>query len=547
MLPGQASVTSFFVQSKLNVRRLVRHWRALSRNASKPDGTRPGMLDPGGMLGEDTDASTRDAKARGARLPMRSPDRVPARAVAFCLFVLSLCVRCYKISEPPAVVFDELHFGKFVNSYWDKRFYFDIHPPLGKLSLYAASRMFASQRPASNFSRIGERFQMPEDAAYLPMRITSAVYGAAVPPTTFLIARELGFGRWAAVAPAFAQAVDSLLVIESRLILMDSQLAAFCALCFLCALRLWGARKRTRERLKYLVLTAVFGAHALSVKWTALATPALVAIVSLVGAPFPRQGRLEVAEMGLAGAIAAAIYIFYFYIHFSLLPNTGAGDAFMPNEFQRTLTGSTMFDAAAPKPSFLSSFWLLNKRMLLASAGIKTRHTWESKYYSWPISWRGVLYYIKEESFQRTSKVYLTANLVVAYAALASCVLFTAYVVTLYSPRMRVTKLSTVRGNDSAFVARGVYFLAGYVLNILPFVLVERCTFLYHYCPALFYAELVLANVLNALPLRLQRPVCGTFMLLALLYFIRWSPWTYGTPISHEGHERLALYGDSWH
>lgn len=529
------------------MRRLLRHWRTLSRNASKPGAARAGMLDPGAACGEDADGLSSDVKVRGARLPLRPPDRVHVRGVTLCLFVLSLCIRCYRLTDPPAVVFDEMHFGKFVNSYWDKSFHFDIHPPLGKLSLYAVSRVFSSQRPACNFSRIGEPFKMPDDAAYIPMRVSSAVFGATVPATTFLIGRELGFGRWAAVAPAFAQAVDSLFVIESRLILMDSQLAAFCALCLLCALRLWGTRKRTRKRLKYLVLTAVFGAHALSVKWTALATPALIALVSLLGSPFPRQGRLDVAEMVLAGVIAALVYIFYFYVHFALLTKTGTGDNFMTREFQRTLIGSAVFDAAAAKPSFMTNFLYINQRMLKASAGIKTRHTWESKYYSWPVSWRGVLYYVKEESVQRRSKVYLTANLVVAYSALASCLAFIAYMVVVYTAKRRGQKPFITRQSDRACIERGIYCLAGYFFNILPFVVVERCTFLYHYCPALFYAELVFANLLDSLPSRLQRPVSGTFMLLSLLYFIRWSPWTYATPISHEGHDRLAVYGKSWH
>ena len=33
------------------------------------------------------------------------------------------------------VVFDEYHFGKFVNGYITGEYFFDIHPPLGKLLL----------------------------------------------------------------------------------------------------------------------------------------------------------------------------------------------------------------------------------------------------------------------------------------------------------------------------------------------------------------------------------------------------------------------------
>jgi dolichyl-phosphate-mannose-protein mannosyltransferase len=52
------------------------------------------------------------------------------------LTCLSFLTRFYRLAEPPAVVFDEVHFGKFVTWYFTGEYYFDIHPPLGKLILY---------------------------------------------------------------------------------------------------------------------------------------------------------------------------------------------------------------------------------------------------------------------------------------------------------------------------------------------------------------------------------------------------------------------------
>lgn len=49
----------------------------------------------------------------------------------------SFATRCYKLEEPKVVLFDEVHFGKFVNSHITGHFYFDIHPPLVKLAMAA--------------------------------------------------------------------------------------------------------------------------------------------------------------------------------------------------------------------------------------------------------------------------------------------------------------------------------------------------------------------------------------------------------------------------
>ena len=58
------------------------------------------------------------------------------RADAIALAVvtaLALAVRLHKIPEPDAVVFDEMHHGRFALHYLRGQFFFDIHPPLGKL------------------------------------------------------------------------------------------------------------------------------------------------------------------------------------------------------------------------------------------------------------------------------------------------------------------------------------------------------------------------------------------------------------------------------
>jgi dolichyl-phosphate-mannose--protein O-mannosyl transferase len=58
---------------------------------------------------------------------------------------------------PAQVVFDEVHFGKFVNGYITGRYFFDIHPPLGKLliALVAYSYGYDGTQP---FDHIGEAY-----------------------------------------------------------------------------------------------------------------------------------------------------------------------------------------------------------------------------------------------------------------------------------------------------------------------------------------------------------------------------------------------------
>ena len=80
---------------------------------------------------------------------------VTDQSACVCLFGLGILTRFYGLSWPREVVFDEVHFGKFVSSYITGRYYFDIHPPLGKL-LIAAAAWYSGYDGRQPFERIGE-------------------------------------------------------------------------------------------------------------------------------------------------------------------------------------------------------------------------------------------------------------------------------------------------------------------------------------------------------------------------------------------------------
>ena len=50
------------------------------------------------------------------------------------LMGLTLWTRFHKVSQPPWVCWDETHFGKMGSWYINRTFFFDVHPPLGKIN-----------------------------------------------------------------------------------------------------------------------------------------------------------------------------------------------------------------------------------------------------------------------------------------------------------------------------------------------------------------------------------------------------------------------------
>lgn len=141
---------------------------------------------------------------------------------------------------------------------------FDIHPPLGKLTLYVVARMFGYEHIEFSFNSIGQNFG---DLLFYPQRAFAAICGSLIPPVMYLTCRSLSLSTIASLCTAAMPLLDFLLCVESRLILTDSQLILYLQAAYLFSFLLWQTPRSTPRRYMLLVATAVFAACALSTKY----------------------------------------------------------------------------------------------------------------------------------------------------------------------------------------------------------------------------------------------------------------------------------------
>jgi dolichyl-phosphate-mannose-protein mannosyltransferase len=102
--------------------------------------------------------------------------------------LLSCWTRFYKIGHAPYVVWDEAHFGKFGSHYLKREFYFDVHPPLGKM-LVGLAGLLSGYDGHFEF-KSGEKY--PDEVPYQSMRVMLAMFGVALVPLGWYTAVELG-------------------------------------------------------------------------------------------------------------------------------------------------------------------------------------------------------------------------------------------------------------------------------------------------------------------------------------------------------------------
>ena len=143
------------------------------------------------------------------------------RSIAVAIFALGLVSRVVMMNFPRQCIFDEFHFGKFINGYLTGEYFFDIHPPLGKL-LLALIAWLGGYKAEQGWEKIGE--SIAPDVNLFALRIGPAVQGAALAPLLFFAARALGLSRPAALVPAAGALFDLCALVEQRLVLTDATL-----------------------------------------------------------------------------------------------------------------------------------------------------------------------------------------------------------------------------------------------------------------------------------------------------------------------------------
>ncbi|MBX4211762.1 MAG: phospholipid carrier-dependent glycosyltransferase [Candidatus Yanofskybacteria bacterium] len=315
----------------------------------------------------------------------------------FGLLVLSLLTHFLFFGHPNQTVFDEVHFGKFISGYYTGEYYFDIHPPLGKLIIAGFAKLFHFQ-PEFSFAEIGEKFP---DKKYEALRFLPSLAGTLLPLVIFALALELGLKRRTAFMAGLFIVLENALLVQSRFILLDSFLLlfGFSTLWFY-------LRYRHGKGLYNLFLMGILGSFAMSVKWTGASFLALTGVIELLTMIKTRQWQGMVPKVASFIVIPFVIYFSVFAIHFKLLPKTGTGDAFMTPEFQKTLIGNGYQDRTDLKtPNVFDKFIELNAEMYRSNQRLTATHPYGSKWYEWPFMTRPIYYWTDDHE-----RIYLLGN-----------------------------------------------------------------------------------------------------------------------------------------
>ncbi|XP_037952918.1 protein O-mannosyltransferase 1-like [Teleopsis dalmanni] len=265
--------------------------------------------------------------------------------ISWALFFFAFLTRFYKLSTPANVVFDELHYGKYISLYIRNIFFFDQHPPLGK-QLIAAVAGLTSYDGNFTFTRIGSEYTTNVPIFWL--RFVPAMCGSLLAPAIYKLLLESQLSRVTALLGGLLIVLDNALLTQSRFILMESILLLFTVLGLYFLLKFQRSRFGGPRWLIFGFTSASFFACSASVKYVGVLSGILAAYLMccylwnlLYDATITNVQLIlqTLSRIVLFVFVPICIYIFIFYIHLHTLHKAGPHDSVMTSAFQASLDG----------------------------------------------------------------------------------------------------------------------------------------------------------------------------------------------------------------
>ncbi|XP_053669548.1 protein O-mannosyl-transferase 2 [Anopheles marshallii] len=274
------------------------------------------------------------------------------------ILLMTVGTRFYNVTVPDHVCWDETHFGKMGSWYINRTFFFDVHPPLGKM-LIGLSGYLTGYDGTYPFDKPGDKYN---GTHYEGMRIFCTALGAAIVPMSFHTVWDMTGSLTASTFAAAYILFDIGMLILNRYILLDPPLIFFMTASVMGMARV---SRLTREANSFstpwwswLAFTGSMLACTISVKFVGLFVVLLVGlhtasdlwdVLGDLTLPITHTVRQLIARALTLIVLPIVLYAGFFYIHLTVLNRSGSGDGFYSSGFQSNLIGNSLYNVSMPR------------------------------------------------------------------------------------------------------------------------------------------------------------------------------------------------------
>lgn len=284
------------------------------------------------------------------------------RIALLILTCTSFLTRLYDIHEPAHVCWDETHFGKMASWYINRTFFFDVHPPLGKMLIALSGHMtgydgrFAFEKPGDHYVHWTQ---------YVGMRIFCAILGLTIPIFIYKATHSMTKSPLCALLASLLIVFDNGMITLTRYILLDPPLLFFISAAILGMAEFSfrrGPQSKNHNPFSFswwfwLAWTGISMTCAFSVKFVGLFIIALIGlrtaydiwlVLGDISKPLTHFFKHLFARVLCLIVLPVVLYMLFFFIHLKQLNHSGSGDGFYSSSFQSQLIGNSLHNSSWP-------------------------------------------------------------------------------------------------------------------------------------------------------------------------------------------------------
>ena len=342
--------------------------------------------------------------------------------------------------------FDEIYHARTALEHIENMKPYEItHPPLGKEIIGLGIRLFG-------MTPFGWRF-------------SGTLFGVLMLPILYVFLKRMFASSGIAACATVIFAFDFMHFVQTRIATIDTYSVFFILLMYLF---MW--RFVSGGRWRYLALSGLFFGLGAASKWTCIYAGAGLAVIWLVywitQARKPRFAARFIANCGfcLVFFVAVPLVIYYLsYYHYGTARGLeGGAGMFFTRDY---------FDIVWDNQVYMWEY----------HSDLVSTHPYASRWYQWLVDARPILYYLEYFEDGTTKS---------AFGAFMNPLFCWAGLIAIFANALFIFK---DRDGKAAFI------VIGYLAQLLPWVLVTRLTFAYHYFPSEVFLILALANVWSRL------------------------------------------------
>lgn len=403
------------------------------------------------------------------------------------LLSLAILTRFLFFGYPSEVVFDEVHFGKFASFYLNKKSFFDVHPPFGKLFLAFFAKIL-NFKISCPFESIGQKC---EKTNFFVLRFLPSFFSALLVFVFYRFLSLLSGSETLGLVGGFLLLFENSFLTQGRFILIDIFLIFF----GIFGMYLFLKYEKEKKSI-FLILSSISLGLSFSTKWTGISFLVLTIFLIFLKKSFDLKKTLS--HVFLILFLSFLTYSFLFFIHFSLIPNEPDQAAFVGKDFENL--------------SFFKKFLKMQKTMFEAEESLEgVSHPYQSEPLEWIFMKKPIFYWVSGKK-----EIYLIGNKIVWYLSSFSLLIL---ILVLVSNKFR-EKMEYP-------LSLAIFFFLGFLINFLPFFNILRPIFLYHYLPAYLFLIMNLSFLLNFLFKKSKLIFFSIFLLIVYQFFIT-LPLNYG-------------------